>query len=292
MMSILHKIKATFAAYPFVAVFCTWWLIMAVAYLLLSLQVALHADRAKKAGIEMVQQLSKKISLPLLEKNMDQLQAALAEAGQKPGVVLAWVADHQNKVVAFAGSDPLLPPPRASDTRAGDVDVWQAGASAPSTYLNMVSAVSYAGTRIGRISLTLAPDAGGDFKDQFMRIVVLSGLFILILTAGLYRRQLADLASKVAGSRRAEAVETADFANASVSCPLCGNTRSFSKNVFEPADPDAIPVVSLIGAPPAKGARSGSGTVHLHEVAAREDLSWFKRRVILRCADIIRTLSA
>jgi hypothetical protein len=292
MMNLLQKIKATMASYPFVAVFCTWWLIMAVAYLVLSLQVALHTDSARKTGIEMVQQLSKKLSLPLLEKNMDQLQTVLAEAGQKAGVVLAWVVDHQNKVVAFTGSDQLLPAPRASDTRVGEVDVWQAEASAPPSYLNMVSAVSYAGTRIGKISLTLAPDVRGDFKDQFMRIVVLSGLFILVLTAALYRRQLTDLAARVAGSRRAKSVETADFANASVSCPLCGNVRSFSKNVFEPADPDAIPVVSLTRAQPAKGARTGSGTVHLHEVGAREDLAWFKRRVILRCTDIIRVLSA
>lgn len=291
-MSILQKIKATFAAYPFVAVFCTWLLITAVAYLFLSLHVALHTDRAKKAGIELIQQLSKKTSVPLLEKNMDQLQSMLTEACQKPGVVLAWVVDHQNKVVAFTGSDQLLPPPRASDTRAGEVDVWQAEADVPSTRFNLESAISYAGTRIGRAHLTLAPDARGDFKDQFMRILVLSGLFVLLLTAALYRRQLTAFASRAAGGRRAESAETANLANASVACPLCGNLRPFSKDAFEPEDPDAIPAVSLAGAEPGKGSRTGSAIVRLHELGTREDLAWYKRRIILRCADIIRILSA
>lgn len=290
-MSILQKIKATFASYPFVAVFCTWSLITAVAYLFLSLQVALHTDTVKKTGIEMTQQLSRKASLPLLEKNMDQLQSVLTEAGQKPGVVLAWVVDHQNKIVAFTGSDRLLPPPRASDTRIGDVDVWPAEADMPSTRFNLESAISYAGTRIGRVHLTLAPDARDGFKDQLMRVLVLSGLFVLVLTAALYRRQLTAFASGAAGSRRAERAETANFTNASVTCPLCGNRRPFSKDAFEPEDPDAIPAVAIAGSEPGKGMRTGSATVHLDEVGTREDLAWFKRRIILRCADIIRILS-
>jgi len=290
-MSILQKIKATFASYPFVAVICTWILILAVAYLLLSLQVALHTDKAKKAGIETIQQLSKKASLPLLEKNVDRLQSVVTEAGQQPGVVMAWVVDHQNKVVAFTGSDQFLPTPKAADTRAGDVDVWQAEASTPYPRFNLVSAVSYAGTRIGRIHLSLAADAGGDFKGQFMRILVLSGLFVLALTAALYRRQLSAFASGATGGRRAESPETADFANASVACPLCGGLRPFSKDVFQPKDPDAIPAVFPAGPDPGKKTRTEPAVVHLHELETRSDLAWYKRRVILRCADIIRILS-
>ena len=105
----LQKIKATFASYPVLAVLCTWGLIMAIAYPLLVLQVAFQTDQAKRGGIEMIQQLSKKMSLPLLEKNTDQLQAVLAEAGQKPGVLLAWAVDHQNSVVAFTARDPFWP---------------------------------------------------------------------------------------------------------------------------------------------------------------------------------------
>jgi len=290
-MSSLQRIKATFASYPFVAVFCTWVLITGFAYLFTSIQVALQTDQAKKTCIEMIRHLSKTTSLPLLEKNMDQLQAVLTEAGQKPGVVMAWVVDHRNNVVAFTGNDQLLPPLRASDTRVGDVDVWQAEAPMPSTRFNLVSAISYAGTRIGRVHLTLAPDVGNGFKDRFLRILVLSGLFVLVLTAALYRRQVTAFVSRTVGRRRMESAETADFANASVACPLCGNLRPFSKDVFEPKDPDAIPAVSLAGEEPGKGAGTGPAAVLLNEVGTREGLAWYKRRVILRCADIIRILS-
>jgi hypothetical protein len=76
-----------------------------------------------------------------------------------------------------------------------------------------------------------------------------------------------------------------------VACPLCGNLRPFSKDVFEPKDPDAIPAVSLAGEEPGKGAGTGPAAVLLNEVGTREGLAWYKRRVILRCADIIRILS-
>lgn len=291
-MNTLQKVKATLASYPILAVFLTWWLIMAVAYLFLSLQVAVQSDRAQKSGIEMTRQLSKTLSLPLLEKNSSQIQSVLAEVGQKPGVVVAWVVDHQNQVVAFTGGEHLLPPLGASATQAGDVDVRHVQTNAMSDYLNLVSAVSYAGTPIGRISVTLSPDAQGDFKDHFMRIAFLSGLLILGLTGAVYRRQLTAFVSQFSCGWRSEEIEASEWENAMVSCPLCGTTQPFSKDVFRPEEFEAIPAVSFPAEPEhRRQAAAGPRVVHLHEAGKREDLAWFKRRVVQRCADIIRTLS-
>jgi len=290
-MSILQKIKATFASYPVVAVFCTWVLIMAVAYPLLVLQVAFQTDKAKRGGIEMIQQLSKKISLPLLEKNTGQLQTMLAEAGQKPGVLLAWAVDHQNQVVAFTAREPFLPPAGTSDSGVGEVDVYQTEEFLPTAYFNLVSPITYAGTRVGRVSLLLAPDTRSDFKTQFVRVVILSGLLVLALMAALYHRQFAALASRMSDRGRHNRTAAADLATSSFACPLCGQAQPFSKEAFEPANFDGQAVVFSAGSGSPRGTPAAGRSVFLNELGGREDLAWIKRRIILRCADIIRILS-
>jgi len=111
----LQRIKSIFAAYPFVTVLCTWLLIVLVAYGFMSLHHAYQVEKARKIGLEAVQDVARRAGLPLLEKNADALQAALAETVLKPGILLAWLTDHQNRVVALVGSDQLLPAPAAVD---------------------------------------------------------------------------------------------------------------------------------------------------------------------------------
>lgn len=187
----LQRIKSTFAAYPFVTVLCTWVLIMAVAYALMSLLHVYQVDQARKTGLEAVQDVARRAGLPLLEKNTDALQSALAEAALKPGVLLAWIADHQNRIVALAGSERIFP--AAADLKNQEVDVRQSDSPLPAVHFNVIAPVTYAGTRIGRIGLSVAPDARSDPKDHFMRVVVLSGVFVLVLMAALYHRQVARL---------------------------------------------------------------------------------------------------
>lgn len=289
-MSHLQKIKGTFASYPFVAVFFTWGLILAVAYGLLSLHLVYQTDQARKGSIEMIQELSKKIGLPLLEKNTDLLQSAVAEVGQKPGVLLTWVVDHQNKVVAFAGNNQILPHARDADGRAGDVDIWQAESGLPATYFNLVAAVTYSGIRIGRIFLTIAPEVRSDPQAQFMRLVVLSGLFMLILVAAFYHRQLAEVASRVSAIVRPRDPQTLDLSGSEVTCPLCGRPQPLSQGVFEHGDTDTLVLRTSPGTD-SSGIRAGTGKIFLHEMGDRKDLAWIRQRIILRCTDIIRLLS-
>jgi hypothetical protein len=289
-MNHLQKIKATLASYPFVAVFFTWGLILAVAYVLLSLHLAYQTDQAKKGGIEMIQELSKKVGLPLLEKNTDLLQAAVAEVGQRPGVLLIWVVDHQNKVVAFAGNNQILPHARGSDGRAGDVDIWLAESAIPPAYFNLVSAVTYSGIRIGRIFLAVAPDARTDPQAHFMRLVVLSGVFMLVLVAAFYHRQLTAFTSQVSGILRPRGPEKLDLSGSEVTCPLCGKLQPLSQDVFQHGDTAAL---VLLNSPLVDfgSVRPGSKKTFLHEMGDRKDLAWIKQRIILRCTDIIRLLS-
>ncbi len=264
---------------------------MAVAYTLLSLQAALQTERSRKSGIEMMQQLSKRISLPLLEKDMEQIRSVLADAAQKPGVVLAWALDHQNQIVAFTGSDKILSPERTSDIRVGDVEVWNARLYGATPYLNLVSPVSFAGTRIGKISATLAPDVSDEFQPLFFRVIVLSGLFFLVLIVALYRRQITACGATVWNHRRPIEPSSPGLNHARFSCPLCGHRHLFSRDLFEASNLDTAPAVISPAVEPEPDPKAGGGIVQWRDVGGREDLAWFKRRAILRCAEIIRVLS-
>jgi hypothetical protein len=153
-----------------------------------------------------------------------------------------------------------------------------------------MSAVTYSGIRIGRIFLTIAPDARSDPQAYFMRLVVLSGFFMLVLVVAFYRRQLTEFASKVFGILRPHDPQTVDLSGSEVTCPLCGKPQPLSQGVFEHGDTDA-PVLLTSPFVDFGSMRRGTGTIFLNDMGDRKDLTWIKQRIILRCTEIIRLLS-
>jgi hypothetical protein len=284
----LQRVKSIFAAYPFVTVLCTWLLIVVVAYGFMALHHVYQVERARKLGLEAVQDVARRAGLPLLEKNTDALHAALAEVALKPGVLLAWVADHQNRMVAIVGSDQIIPAAAAADPKSQEVDVRQLDVPLPAVHFNLVAPVSYAGTRIGRVGLSIAPDARSDPKEHFTRVVVLSGFFVLALMAALYHRQLARLFQGWSGGEAGDGAPALDLARAQVTCPLCGRNHPFARDLFAIPDPDELCLVTV----PDQPGGTRPVCIGLGETAGRQDLAWLRQRVVARCADIIRRLSA
>jgi hypothetical protein len=287
MRTAIQRIKSVFAAYPFVTVLCTWLIIVLVAYGFMSLHYAYQLEKARKTGMEAVQDVARRAGLPLLEKNADALQAVLAEAGLKPGILLAWVADHQNRVVALAGSDQILPPPSAGEPRGQEVDVRQPELPLPAVHFNLVAPVSYAGTRIGRVGMSVAPDARSDPKEHFTRVVVLSGFFVLALMAALYHRQIARLFRGL-GDGWDDGAPALDLARTQITCPLCGRDQTFARDIFDIPEAAELNLVTLSAQP--GGIRPQ--VVRLDEAARRKDVAWIRQRIVTRCAEVIRLLSA
>jgi hypothetical protein len=125
-----------------------------------------------------------------------------------------------------------------------------------------------------------------------MRLVVLSGFFMLVLVVAFYHRQLTEFASKVSGILRPRDLETLDLSGSEVTCPLCGKPQPLSRGVFANGDTAALvlltsPFVDFGGI----RMRTGTGKIFLHETGDRKDLAWIKQRIILRCTEIIRLLS-
>lgn len=286
MRTAVQKIKSIFAAYPFVTVLCTWLLIVLVAYGFMSLHHAYQVEKARKIGLEAVQDVARRAGLPLLEKNADALQAALAETVLKPGVLLAWLADHQNRVVALVGSDQLLPATAAVDPKGQEVDVRQPELPLPAVHFNLVAPVSYAGTRIGRVGLSVAPDARSDPREHFTRVVVLSGFFVLALMAALYHRQLSRLFQGLGGSWD-DGAPALDLSRAQITCPLCGRDQPFARELFDTPDAGDMNLVKL----PAQPGGIRPVCIRLNETARRRDMAWLRQRVVARCAEVIRQLS-
>lgn len=287
MRTAVQRIKSVFAAYPFVTVLCTWLIIVLVAYGFMSLHHAYQLEKARKTGMEAVQDVARRAGLPLLEKNADALQAVLAEAGLKPGILLAWVADHQNRVVALAGSDQILPPPSAGEPRGQEVDVRQPELPLPAVHFNLVAPVSYAGTRIGRVGMSVAPDARSDPKEHFTRVVMLSGFFVLALMAALYHRQIARLFRGWSDGWD-DGAPAIDLARAHITCPLCGRDQAFARDIFDIPEAAELNLVTL----PAQPGGIRPQVVRLDETARRKDVAWIRQRIVTRCAEVIRLLSA
>ena len=281
----LQRIQSIFAAYPFVTVLCTWVLIVAVAYAFMALHHVYQVDRARKAGVEAVQEVARRSGLPLLEKNTDALQAILTEAGLKPGILLAYIADHQNRVVALAGSELFFP--AAQDGKSQDIEVRQAESPLPGVHYNLAAPVTYAGTRIGRVGLSVAPDVRSDPKEHFARVVVLSGVFVLVLMAALYQRQIARLFRRLTGAEWAEVKAAVDLSRSDVTCPLCGRNQPFARDLFDPPDGAELSLVTV----PAQPGGIRPVRIPLSDTAEHKDLAWIRQRIIGRCAEIIRLLS-
>jgi hypothetical protein len=281
----LLRIKSVLAAYPFVTVLCTWVLIMGVAYLFMSLHHVYQVESARKAGLETVQETARKVGLPLLERNLDALQATLADIGLRPGVLLAWIADHQNRVVALAGSDQLLP--SSADAARPEVEVRQSDLPLPAIHFNLVSPVSYSGTRIGRIGLSIAPDVRSDPKDHFVRVVVLSGFFVLALIGALYHRHLARMFRRWSGSAWEDAGPALDLSRSDVTCPLCGRNQPYTGDLFDAADGGELTLVTI----PAQPGQLRPTRIRLNEAPERRDLAAIRQRIVGRCAEVIKLLS-
>ena len=76
-----------------------------------------------------------------------------------------------------------------------------------------------------------------------------------------------------------------------MACPLCGCQKPLSQTALA----DVNQPLRVLGNPktrPAKAASAGSARIiTLGEIRHRGDLDWLRRKIYLRCVDIIKTLT-
>lgn len=277
--------------YVFVGV-VVWWLVMLMVYSILSLRVNHLKNRLTKTGTELTTELANLVSLPLLENDSQSIHRLLTEAAGKPGVFYASVVDHRNKVVAFTGTGHLMPDMTPTARSTEKVTIREGGFASHAKIINFVSNITYAGTQIGELFIGMSTPGPVQTRKIFAIIAVISGL-LLFLSFILFRYQsIRDTLTKILPATPLTTKIEAGAKDNPIACPLCGTRKTLSATLFKPSklDPHLKGGLTMQSVNPNPGVASNEKVAQTHRVS--DDLVWLKRRIILRCAEIIKNLTA
>ncbi len=275
-----------------VLVVVAWWLIMLIVYAILSARIADRKDRIRSSGVKITNEFADLVSLPLLERNSQSIHKLLTAAASRTGVIYASVVDHRNKVVAFTGTGHLMPDITAAARSVEKVSIWEGGFASHAKIVNFVSDITYAGTKIGEIFIGLATPEAIQTRKQFMLVAVTSGLVLLILISIWRYPSIKASLTNVLNVGLARTAKTANEPGSPVVCPLCGERNALSRTIFKRSNLDKF----LISGPSIINSNVG-GVLNSPPGGSQpkiksEDLSWLRRRIILRCTEIIKKLAA
>ena len=277
--------------YVFVGV-VVWWLVMLMVYSILSLRVNHLKNRLTKTGTELTTELANLVSLPLLEKDSQSIHRLLTEAAGKPGVFYASVVDHRNKVVAFTGTGHLMPDMTPTARSIEKVTIREGGFASHAKIINFVSDITYAGTQIGELFIGMSTPGPVQTRKIFAIISVISGLLLFLLFILFRYQSIRDTLTKILpATPLTTEIDTGAKGNP-IACPLCGTRKPLSATLFKPSslDPHLTGGLTMQNANLNPGVTSSEKDAQTHRVS--DDLVWLKRRIILRCAEIIKKLTA
>jgi hypothetical protein len=274
-----------------ILIFLVWWVLMVAAYVFTNARIDSIKDTKRESGIEIIQEFSKLISVPLLERNIHTVHSRLVDVAKKADVVLAWVTDHQNEIVALTGTEQLLPI-MASPARVGHpVSFWESDFTNHKKILNFTSDLIYAGTKIGKIYIALSAAETVRPKNQFKIVAVSSFLILLLFIIAMRYRILVMIPEKLKHVYWRIRKPDLNLDEAVVICPLCGSEKPFSYEIFKHSNPNGrLNIMGSKHLAKVKGF-ADEKVLEFSEQTEKEVLSWMKRQVILRCTEIIKKLA-
>jgi hypothetical protein len=131
-------------------------------------------------------------------------------------------------------------------------------------------------------------------RKQFIFIAVSSGLILLILVAVFRYQTIKAFMSKYLDFNRSGAASntTVTVNGTLINCPLCGTQQSLSRKLFKQSSLDKFLSTGDWKLESNPGSNTDSKRLDMQEAEKKEDLSWIKRQIILRCTEIINKLTA
>lgn len=269
-----------------------WWLLMIVAYFITTLRIDHLKNSLQDSGLQIIQELSNHVRIPLLERDAQAIRALLVDAGKKANVVYASVADHKNEIIAFAGGEQKLPVTKESARKFEQITFWEGNIANHSKIVSFASDIAYSGTKIGEIYLALPTTKAEKIRNQFKYLAIFSFLVFLFFIFLMRLRSIVAIPVKLQNYfRRGHQADTNPQPSL-VTCPLCGTQKPFSSEVFNHSHHEGILSIKASQSDPKTGRPADSKGIDLSELAKRGDFFSIKRRVILRCAEIIQKLTA
>jgi uncharacterized membrane protein YciS (DUF1049 family) len=232
-----------------------WFFICSCFYLFIRIKESNRRKSLVKVGVSIAKDISSQSGLPVLEKNNLLLSRIIEKVTQKPEVVFASIIDHKNKRIAYTDQKQFLTLNRQKADILNNVYYWRISNPDHQKIMNFSSDVTFSGTKIGEVFISLSIKDTGRLKHLFT-LFTISTLLGIIFIFGIvdykdYFSWLKTLGEKLKLLRNPL---LQDLENPEIACPLCGNHDNFFLQV--------------------------------------EKLSWFKRLLVVQCAVIIKKVAA
>ena len=208
-------------------------LVLGTAYIITAVRIDHAKNAVRDSGIEMIHELSKLISLPLLDSNAQTIHAMLVYAVKKTDMVHASVVNHQDEIVSSVGSEQVTPATGLSVNSGRHISFWEGELPDHMKIFGFASNVIYSGTKIGRIQIALSVEKLLRIRNQFIILAVSSCLIVLLLIAAIryYPRIWAIPVRRMNIDQRDQPLDIA-LKGSLVTCPLCGAQKPFSEKLF------------------------------------------------------------
>jgi hypothetical protein len=171
------------------------------------------------------------------------------------------------------------------------VSMWEGGFASHARILNFVSDVTYAGTKIGEIFIGLSTPETFQTRKQFIFIATSSCLILLFLVAVFRYQTIKAFMMKYLNFNRSNAAMNTTLNGSLISCPLCGTQKPFSSKLFNQSSIDKFLAIGDSKLESNPGDIADSKRIDSQELQKKEDLSWIRRQIILRCTEIINKLA-
>lgn len=269
-----------------------WWLVMLLVYAILTLRVNRLKSNLRQSGVDITQEFSNLVSLPLLENNSQSIAKLLTDAASRTDVIYASVVDHRNKVVAFTGTGHLMPDMTEAARSVDKVSMWEGGFASHARNLNFVSDINYSGTKIGEIFIGLSTPETFQTRKQFIFIAVASCLILLLVVAVFRYQTIKEFMIKYIDTKRPRAAMQPTADSTLINCPLCGTQQPLSRKLFKQSSLDKFMSTRDWKFDSNPGSDADSKRLPTQGPEKKGDLSWVKRQIILRCTEIINKLAA
>ncbi len=269
-----------------------WWVAAVFFYLFIAAQENNRVDRVSAAGVKIVRFNAEQAGLPLLEQNVPALTRLAQDVGRVKGVINVSIIDHKNKIIAFTNPEQLLAMSSKAAARKDDVSYWPQTLDDGTRAVCFSSDIIYAGTKIGEFFLAMDASGPAGLTTVFFLASLVSFLMIIFTLLVLDFQGLPALRSAMGARISAWTTGEEDPSdNREMICPICGSHKPLSRSFMLQGNLERFPVVR-----PAQTEKGPAQFLHkegvnLREISRREDLGWFRRQMIHRCADIIKKLS-
>ncbi len=274
-------------------VLSVWWLAASGFYLAIVAGEQRRDDMTRAAGIDIAVTSARAAGMPLLERDVRALTQLVQDVARKPGVVSASIIDHKNKIIAFSDANRIIPAaPPSVTVQADGARFWTQTLASGGRAICFSADIDFAGTKIGEAFLAMDGSEESDLTATFFISAVVSLLIILVILLAIDFHGLRPLRSAlVNGIRRWVGTEDSLPEGQLATCPLCGSHKPLTRSFFMQADLDRFPVVREDGTHLKTVRILQAHGIRLEDLSQRDDLGWFRRQLVHRCADIIKKIA-